>query len=132
MLGSRLREGVTVRREYAADLPRIDGYGSELNQVWTNLIANAADAVGESGRIAVRTRHEGAWVVVEIEDDGPGIPDDVKERVFDPFFTTKPIGVGTGVGLDISRHIVQEQHGGVLELDSRPGRTVFTVRLPVG
>jgi signal transduction histidine kinase len=131
MLRGRIKH-LTIATDYAADLPEVDGHGGELNQVWTNLIANAADAVGESGRIAVRTRHEGAWVVVEIEDDGPGIPDDVKERVFDPFFTTKPIGVGTGVGLDISRHIVQEQHGGVLELDSRPGRTVFTVRLPVG
>jgi signal transduction histidine kinase len=102
-----------------------------LNQVWTNLIVNAADAIGESGHIGIRTAHEGAWVVVTIADDGPGIPEEIREKVFDPFFTTKPIGQGTGIGLDVSRHIVQEQHGGALEVESEPGSTVFTVRLPV-
>ncbi|HSF85356.1 MAG TPA: ATP-binding protein [Acidimicrobiia bacterium] len=130
MLRGRIKH-LAVATDYADDLPLVDGHGGELNQVWTNLLVNAADALGKSGHIHIRTRHEGAWVIVEIEDDGPGIPEEVKDQVFDPFFTTKPIGEGTGVGLDISRHIVQEQHGGALDVESEPGRTVFTVRLPV-
>jgi signal transduction histidine kinase len=102
-----------------------------MNQVWTNLIVNAADAMGGNGRLRIRTRLDGSWIVVQIEDDGPGIPPEVQGRIFDPFFTTKPIGEGTGLGLDISQHIVQEQHGGALRFETEPGRTLFEVRLPV-
>ncbi len=130
MLRGKLK-GITVETDYAADLPTVEGHGGELNQVWTNLIANAADALEGHGRIAVRTCRDGGWVVVGIEDDGPGIPEDVQTRIFDPFFTTKPVGQGTGLGLDISQHIVQEQHGGALTFESAPGRTVFEVRLPI-
>ena len=130
MLRGKLK-GITVETDYADELPSLEGQGGELNQVWTNLLANAADALEGSGVIRIRTRPDGAWVVVEIEDDGPGILPDVQERIFDPFFTTKAIGQGTGLGLDISRHIVQEQHGGDLTFESEPGRTMFRVRLPV-
>jgi signal transduction histidine kinase len=125
-------KGITVETDYAADLPPVDGHGGELNQVWTNLIVNAADAMGDHGRLTVRTHRDGGWVVVDIEDSGPGIAPDVQKRIFDPFFTTKPVGQGTGLGLDISQHIVQEQHGGALTFESEPGRTVFQVRLPAG
>jgi signal transduction histidine kinase len=131
MLRAKLK-GITVETDYADELPALEGQGGELNQVWTNLLANAADALDGSGVIRIRTGADGTWVVVEIEDDGPGIPPDVQERMFDPFFTTKPIGQGTGLGLDISRRIVQEQHGGDLTCESEPGRTLFRVRLPVG
>jgi signal transduction histidine kinase len=130
MLRGKL-SGITVVTEYAADLPHVDGHGGALNQVWTNLIVNAADALGGAGTLTIVSAEDGPWVVVEIQDDGPGIPEDIIDRVFEPFFTTKPIGHGTGIGLDISRHIVQEQHGGALTMTSEPGRTVFSVRLPV-
>jgi signal transduction histidine kinase len=106
-------------------------YGSELNQVWTNLIDNAADALGEAGTITLRTRTDGDGVVVEVEDDGPGIPPETQPRIFDSFFTTKPPGQGTGLGLDISYNIVVHRHRGDIGVESRPGRTTFRVRLPV-
>jgi len=130
MLRGKLKD-VVVETDYAKDLPTPEGHGAEINQVWTNLIVNAADAMGGSGRLQIRTCHDGSWIVVQIEDDGPGIPPDVQARIFDPFFTTKPIGEGTGLGLDISQHIVQEQHGGALRFETGPGRTVFEVRLPL-
>jgi signal transduction histidine kinase len=125
------KENVSIERHYDPDLPRIFGYGSELNQVWTNLLDNALDAVGEDGCIAIRTHADGEWVSVEIEDDGPGIPPDVQDRIFEPFFTTKPVGAGTGMGLDISYNIVVQKHRGQINVDSEPGRTCFEVRLPV-
>lgn len=127
----RLDAGVAVRRDYDAELPKLQAYGSELNQVWTNLLANAVDALGGNGEIVVRTRRENDWAVVEIEDNGPGIPDDIAPRIFDPFFTTKAPGKGTGLGLSISHNIVTQKHGGELRVESRPGRTRFTVRLPI-
>ncbi len=130
MLRSRLKD-IDVETEYASDLPAIDGHGGELNQVWTNLIVNAADAMEGKGHLKITTHRDGGWVMVAIEDDGPGIPPDVRTRIFDPFFTTKPIGQGTGLGLDISQQIVERQHGGALTFESEPGRTVFQVRLPV-
>ena len=132
MLRSGLKSGVSVRREYAKDLPRIEAYGSELNQVWTNIIGNAIDALEgvEGAEILIRTRQDGKWVIVEIEDNGPGIPADIKDKIFSPFFTTKPVGKGTGLGLNISYNIVQK-HGGIIKLFSRPGQTRFRVRLPV-
>jgi signal transduction histidine kinase len=122
---------IAVEREYAPDLPRVCVYGSELNQVWTNLLDNAIDALGETGtiRIAAAPWNE-TGVEVTISDDGPGIPEEAQRQVFEPFFTTKAIGSGTGLGLDTARRIVRERHEGELRLSSRPGATTFTVRLP--
>lgn len=131
LLRSKLKEGVTVERDYADDLPRIQAYGSELNQVWTNLLDNAVDALEGEGEVRIRTRQQGDWVVVEIEDNGPGIPAEIQGRIFDPFFTTKGPGKGTGLGLDISYNIVVQRHHGDIRFTSRPGRTCFEVWLPV-
>jgi signal transduction histidine kinase len=128
-------EGIDIRRRYAEDLPRIEAYGSELNQVWTNLIDNAADAIRQSDRtdgvITIRAFPVDSGVAVEVEDNGPGIPDELQTRIFDSFFTTKPPGSGTGLGLDISRSIVMTRHGGVITVASEPGKTVFRVELPL-
>jgi predicted CoA-binding protein len=123
-------------RAFAPDLPRISAWGSELNQVWTNILDNAADALAErtrdgSAEITIRTRREGDFVVVDIRDNGPGIPAEIQERIFDAFFTTKPPGKGTGLGLDISYRIVVHRHRGDLRVSSRPGETTFTVKLPI-
>jgi len=131
ILRHKLEAGISVRREYAPDLPKIEAYGSELNQVWTNIIDNAADAMGGQGQIMIRTRQDGDWVVVEIEDDGPGIPPEIQSRLFDPFFTTKPPGQGTGLGLDISYNIIVYRHRGDIKVSSEPGKTCFQVWLPV-
>jgi signal transduction histidine kinase len=124
-------EGIAVVRDYADDLPVVVGSGGELNQVWTNLIDNAADAVHDAGggRITVAASASDGEVVVAVEDDGPGIPEAVQPRLFEPFFTTKTVGQGTGLGLDIARRII-EAHRGTLGFTSEPGRTRFTVRLP--
>jgi signal transduction histidine kinase len=135
MLFEHKTKDVEVQRAYADDLPRIEAFGGELNQVWTNLIDNALYAVTESnqtdGRVIVRATPTEEGVVVEIEDNGPGIPEEIQSRIFDSFFTTKPPGSGTGLGLDISRNIVIYHHGGNLTVDSQPGRTVFRVELPL-
>jgi signal transduction histidine kinase len=132
MLGHKLKKGdVEVVRDYQKDLPPVCGTGGELNQVWTNLIDNAIDAVDGHGRITVRTASENGRVLVEIADDGPGIPDDVRERIFDPFYTTKDVGKGTGLGLDISHRVVVEDHKGDIRVLSKPGDTRFQVRLPI-
>jgi signal transduction histidine kinase len=131
VLGFKLKHtAVEVVRDYDRTLPRLTVRGSELNQVWTNLLDNAIDALGERGTITIATRADGGCAVVEIADDGPGIPGDLAGRVFDPFFTTKDVGHGTGLGLATARRIVVERHDGSLTLDSHPGRTVFRVRLP--
>ena len=130
MLRARLR-GVTIRREYAAGLSLIEAYSSELNQVWTNLIDNAAAVLQGGGELTLTTRGADDAVIVEIRDSGPGIPETVQPLVFDPFFTTKPPGEGTGLGLNISHNIVVKRHGGEITLRSRPGETVFSVRLPL-
>jgi signal transduction histidine kinase len=130
ILGYRLKHGdVKVERQYDRSLPRVTAYGSELNQVWTNLLSNALDAMDGRGTITIATRPAGEGLAVDIADDGPGIPADAQGRVFDPFFTTKPVGEGTGLGLDIVHRIVQG-HRGDVSLRSRPGETVFTVTLP--
>ena len=130
LFAHRVRErGVALAREYAPALPRVAGSATELNQVWANLIANAIDAAGERGHVTVRTSLEGVVVVVEVTDDGPGVPAAIQDRIWEPFFTTKPVGHGTGLGLDISRRIIEE-HGGEITLASVPGKTTFTVRLP--
>ena len=131
LLRNKLKQGVSVRREYAEGLPHIQAYGSELNQVWTNIIDNAADAMNGKGELVIRTRQEGQWVVVELLDNGPGIPENIREKIFDPFFTTKPVGVGTGLGLDISWNIVANKHRGDIKVHSQPGWTCFEVWLPI-
>ena len=134
MLRGALKKGVEVHREYAPDLPRIQAYGSELNQVWTNLIANAIDALDSendsAGEITIRTRQDESWIFVEVEDNGPGIPEDIQGKIFSPFFTTKPVGSGSGLGLYISANILHK-HGGELKVISRPGKTRFIASLPV-
>jgi len=131
VLHSKLKRGVTVIREYAEDLPVIEAYASELNQVWTNIIDNAIDAMGGEGTLVVRTRREDPWVVVEIEDSGPGIAEELQLKIFDPFFTTKGAGEGSGLGLNISRNLIVQKHHGQISVMSEPGKTCFEVRLPI-
>jgi signal transduction histidine kinase len=131
MLRSKLKGGINVQRDYAADLPPIQAYGSELNQVWTNIIDNATAAMQGQGEIILRTGREGKWVVVEIEDNGPGIPAEIQPKIFDPFFTTKPPGEGTGLGLNISHNIIVQKHQGQISVSSQPGRTCFQIKLPL-
>jgi len=130
MLGHKLKN-VTLVRAFDRSLPRIPAYGSELNQVWTNLIDNAIAAVNGTGKICVGTSLEHDQVVVEIVDNGPGIPPETQARMFEPFFTTKSVGTGTGLGLVISNRIVGDRHGGEIEFESKPGETRFKVRLPI-
>lgn len=127
----KLKKGVTVRREYSPDLPRIEAYASELNQVWTNIIDNAVDAMDGRGEIVLRTYRQDHEVVVEIIDNGPGIPQEIQSRIYDPFFTTKPPGKGTGLGLHISHDIIANRHHGLLLVESKPGETKFKVVLPI-
>ena len=129
MLAHRTPEEVTVVRDYGADVPRIHALAAELNQVWTNLITNALDAMEGRGTLRVSTRLDGDSVVVEVADTGTGMSPETQEHAFDPFFTTKGVGQGTGLGLDISRRIV-ERHSGDITVESHPGETVFRVRLP--
>jgi signal transduction histidine kinase len=130
MLGHKLKN-VTLVRAFDHSIPRIMAYGSELNQVWTNLIDNAIDAVNGSGKICIGTCQEDNQLVVEIVDNGSGIPPDTQAHMFEPFYTTKPVGSGTGLGLIISNRIVADRHGGEIEFESKPGETRFKVRLPV-
>jgi signal transduction histidine kinase len=130
MLGHKLRDGVVVVRDYDPDLPTIEAYAGELNQVWTNLIDNAVDAMDGHGTLRIVTRTQPDRVVVEVCDTGEGMPPAVAERAFEAFFTTKDVGRGTGLGLDIARRIVVQRHGGTISVDSRPGDTTFRVTLP--
>jgi signal transduction histidine kinase len=131
ILGHKLKKGsVEVSREYSDALPRIEVHGSELNQVWTNLLDNAIDAIGGEGKLTIRTSLSNGQIEVEIIDSGPGIPEDVRARIFDPFFTTKEVGKGTGLGLQTARRIVVERHGGDLTLDSDARGTTARVLLP--
>ena len=138
----KLKKGVTVKREYSPNLPRIEAYASELNQVWTNIIDNAIDAMmdpstrpvgqsGQAGELVLRTYAEDNNVIVEIADNGPGIPEEIQQRIYEPFFTTKPPGQGTGLGLHISHDIIANHHHGQLLVRSKPGETVFKAILPV-
>ncbi len=131
MLGHKMPTGITVVRDYRAQLPRIEASAGELNQVWTNLIDNAIDAIDGAGRLRVSTRVADDGVVVEIGDSGAGMTPQVQAHAFEPFFTTKGVGKWTGLGLDIARRIVAERHGGEITIDERPGETVFRVRLPL-
>jgi signal transduction histidine kinase len=131
MLSTKIGPGVTVVKDYDRSLPLVPAYAAELNQVWTNLIVNALDAMAGSGTLTLRTARDGDCAFVEVCDTGPGIPEELRRRVFEPFFTTKPVGQGTGLGLDVSWRIVVNRHGGDLRVSSRPGDTRFRVLLPL-
>ena len=131
MLGHKLRETVTVVRDFSPDLPRIEAYAGELNQVWTNLIDNAVDAMDGAGTLRLAARAEDGHVVIEVGDTGRGMPPEVAARAFEAFYTTKDVGQGAGLGLDIAQRIVVERHGGTITIDSRPGETTLRVSLPV-
>ena len=132
VLNYKLKQGVTVRRAYDPNLPSIYACGSELNQVWTNLIDNAINAMNGQGELTLRTLFEHEDVLVEIADNGAaGIPLEIQSRIFEPFFTTKDVGEGTGLGLDIARRIVVQRHNGDIRFFSKPGNTWFQVRLPI-
>lgn len=130
ILGHKLA-GVQVRRDYDRSLPPVPAYASELNQVWTNLIDNAVDAMGGRGVLTLRTAREGDRAIVEVGDDGPGIAEEVRERIFEPFVTTKPAGQGSGLGLDNARRIVEGRHQGTLTFTTGEQGTTFTVGLPL-
>ena len=138
LLAFKLKSGIKVERKIQnKGLLKLMAFGSELNQVWTNLLDNAIDALGEGvpdgtpPQITIRTCQKNAGLIVEIEDNGPGIPTELKNRILEPFFTTKPMGKGSGLGLDVVRRIVQNRHQGALLVESHPGRTCFSVHLPL-
>ena len=132
VLGHKLKHtSIAVHREYDRSLPKLTLRGSQLNQVWTNVLANAIEALGDAGTIEIATARDGVCARVDIIDDGPGIPDEVGDHIFDPFFTTKDVGEGTGLGLDTARRIITERIGGSIEFDSVPGRTAFHIWLPL-
>jgi signal transduction histidine kinase len=130
IMSYKLKNGINIVRNYDPDLPRIDSFGSELNQVWTNLIDNAADAMEGKGELRIRTAREGDEILVEFIDTGSGIAPEIQTRIFDPFFTTKPMGEGTGLGLDTVYRIVRKHRGNV-SFVSQPGNTCFRIRLPI-
>jgi PAS domain S-box-containing protein len=131
ILHNKLKGGINVPREYSANLPPIQANGGELNQVWTNIIDNAINALAGQGILVLRTRKEDSFVAIEIEDNGPGIPEEIQSKIFDPFFTTKPPGEGTGLGLNISRNIIVQKHHGQVTVSPIPGKTSFTIMLPI-
>jgi signal transduction histidine kinase len=133
VLGYKLKHtAIEVVRDYDRSLPKLTVRGSELNQVWTNLLDNAIDALGDGGTITIATRRDNACAIVDVGDDGPGIAPENRDRVFDSFFTTKDVGAGTGLGLATARRIVVDRHDGSLTFDSEPGHTTFHVSLPIG
>jgi signal transduction histidine kinase len=130
IMNHKLKHGVTVQRDYHPVPFLVDSFGSELNQVWTNIIDNAIDAMSGKGKLLIHTFRDDNCVVVEITDDGPGIPPEVLPHIFEPFFTTKGVGQGTGLGLDTVQRIVKKHHGDI-NVNSRPGQTVFQILLPL-
>jgi signal transduction histidine kinase len=130
MLGEKLGDGVAVIRDYEPGVPRIEANPADLNQVWTNIIDNAIDAMNAHGTLRISTRADPEHILVEIADTGPGMPAEVQARAFEAFYTTKDVGKGTGLGLDIARRIVVERHHGQITIDSRPGQTILRVQLP--
>ena len=131
MLAAKTRgKSIAVTMDFPPDLPPVHGVGAELNQVWMNLVDNALDAVTVGGHVEITAGEERGRLVVRLVDDGPGVPEAIRDRIFEPFFTTKGVGEGSGLGLDIVRRLLQRNEGEV-EVDSRPGRTEFRVRLPV-
>jgi len=131
MLQSRLKAGIDVDRRYARDLPEIEAHAGELNQVWTNILDNAIDATKGHGSITLSTWQDGPCIVIELTDDGPGVPAHIVDQIFDPFVTSKAPGEGTGLGLNISHNIITRKHGGEIVLETKPGRTTFRVFLPI-
>jgi len=131
MLARKIGDKIKIVKEYDRSLPPLPAYAAELNQVWTNLIDNAVQAMGGEGTLTIRTYREDDCAVIGIGDTGPGVPDEIVGRIFEPFFTTKPVGEGTGLGLDISWRIVVKKHHGDIRVESRPGDTWFLVRLPL-
>ena len=131
IFGENLSEGVELVREYDRELPRVEVRGSELNQVWTNLLDNAIDALDGNGTITIRTYREGDYLAVAFSDDGKGVPEDIQSKIFDPFFTTKDVGEGAGLGLDVARRVVVDRCNGQMGFSSQPGETVFWVHLPI-
>ncbi len=131
ILHHKLKYGVTVNKEYSSDIPQVSAYGGELNQVWTNLIDNAIDAMNGKGELTIRTSLENNCVLIEIIDNGGGIPLELQSRIFEPFFTSKEVGKGSGLGLDISRRIIMQKHKGNLHFESQPGKTNFQIRIPI-
>jgi signal transduction histidine kinase len=131
ILGHKLKPGIRVVRQYTSGLPRIEAYASDLNQVWTNIIDNAIDAMQGQGELTIRTYSRNGSVIVEIADNGPGIPAEIQSRIFEPFFTTKPPGSGTGLGLNIVYSIITQKHKGHIQVDSKPGATCFQITLPI-
>ena len=131
MLSGKIPSGIKIVKDYDERLPPVPCYPAELNQVWTNLIDNAVQAMGQTGTLTIRTKLSEEYAVVKIIDTGPGIADSIADRIFEPFFTTKPVGFGTGLGLDIAWRIVANKHRGYIWVESKPGNTVFTVRLPL-
>jgi signal transduction histidine kinase len=130
MMSAKLK-GITVVKRFDKTLPKIPAYAAELNQVWTNLVDNAAQAMNGAGTLTISTSRDDGFIVVEIGDTGPGIPPEVQQRIFEPFFTTKPVGEGTGLGLDIAWRIVVNKHHGDIRVESVPGDTRFQIRLPI-
>jgi signal transduction histidine kinase len=131
MLGHKVKaKGIRIDRQYEEDLPMIQANEGELNQIWTNLIDNAIDAMDQGGNLTLRARRNAMWVEVEVVDDGPGVPEELRSRIFEPFFTTKGVGEGTGLGLGIAQRIART-HQGYIEARSGPGETVMCVRLPL-
>jgi signal transduction histidine kinase len=131
MLAGKIGDGIAIVRDYDHDLPRIPAFPGELNQVWTNLIDNAASAMGGSGTLTISTSLDRDRLLIEFADTGPGVPPEIRDRIFEPFFTTKPVGQGTGLGLDISYRIIVGRHHGDLRVESVPGDTRFRVWLPL-
>ncbi len=131
ILSHKLKQGVVVTRNYDRTIPLINAYGNELNQVWTNLVDNAIDAMGGKGELKICTIKDNNCAVFEIIDNGAGIPPAIQSRIFEPFFTTKGVGEGTGLGLEIAYRIVVNRHGGNIYFESQPGKTCFRVHLPI-
>jgi signal transduction histidine kinase len=131
MMRSQLKAGITVQRDYDENLPPFEAYGSDLNQVWTNLIDNSISSMNGQGKIIIKTFREDSWAIVQISDTGHGIPEEIQAKIFDPFFTTKPPGEGTGLGLNISHNIIVQKHKGKISVNSKPGKTCFEIKLPI-
>lgn len=131
LFGHKLKQSIQVERRYDPQLPKVLAYGSELNQVWTNLIDNAIDAMNGKGRLEIATYYKGNSIRVDVTDSGSGIPPDIQSRIYEPFFTTKPVGKGSGLGLETVLRIVENRHRGTILFESKPGRTCFTVCLPL-